>query len=1023
MAINLTDSLNAATTKGKLGDAKQVYLNGDTKNLQQTYEETNTHFDTLDNRSTQMENAIRDISVTGGASTANAVSYNNSTSKLEAITAQGAIDELAAKKFDKESILQESGDAKDKVMSQKATTTAIEDETTRAKAAEEAIIFDVSVYNNGAIFESLQALLSSSNLSTLIPTSVRHGGMVIRFIQGSKQSSDNKYVQYRLMSNEWNINTEEWAFCSNNVYIENSEFLKVETDRNGIILWGIKTDNSFYFGAGCPPQIKKYVQEHASEILAALETKVDKIEGKSLIDSMYASLQKSEDNPEWLHITTDSEETILEGHKNDGKCTKVINTPIETPTSITSCIDNPEWMEVKTDKDGSILEGIRKNGTKYIANLEGYSKGEVKQDYSSNMMYPIKDDTIGHIDGSYYVIPNIGKTNRRRFKLKYKWAKNLCVQNDSNIILNIKGKSGDYTFTLNQTAPSNTKLFPQVINTDIQPGRENVYNVDYPMAAMDSSLVIKKNGATISTINLDNIRFRNLTKYNPAMSIQYIKKPNDVLSDLLDLKLYITSSGNNICDALTIKKGSTILFTYQFDITKRFYDTYMDLKTGIESIKGYDFSVVFYDIERMSVADIIPTKADGLPFVSAYSKNLLNSGEILYGAFPAFIETQDKSIHDLQIVEFDGHLNVYLDEGQLLRVIEDEVSEISIHRGIISIVSTGQDDTDSSYSVPTIYEITGHGFANRPFGERWDTQNLNQQIGYFTHLKKRFESNGYVNISMKEAARHYTDGYPVPDKCFFIDLDDFPFITDTYKGVPTKTFDWNNEDGMRLMEIWKSTGIKLTFTQEFSRDQELWERLTYGEATNEVKVADVQAMLSLTTSNVATGYIVKTLDNNKEYVVIDSSKLGTMDAFSEIDEDRLCALLTNDEIIRVRNMMKNYDWNVNIHSFLGSALVGGYKSPGNMNFDEWKSAIRTTIKWYERMYENVPMRHNMSSTGQNSPYFERLYACYGIPITGCDSPGGNGEVPHEISDYPTFNKLTFGVYRPQGILYNDYDFE
>lgn len=800
------------------------------------------------------------------------------------------------------------------------------------------------------------------------------------------------------------------------VYVKNPEFVEVHSDAEDKVLYGVKANGDFYFGAGVPRQVQNEI-----------ERKVDKVEGKGLSTNDYTSedkeivdTQELVENPEFLQVITDNSNKILEGTTAEGK--KQINIPIDTPSATVEHIDNPEWMEVKTDKDGSILEGIRKNGKKYIADLEGYTKG-VQTSASSNKMYPIKDDTIGYVDGSYYVIPNIGKVNQRRFKLKYKWAKNLCIQNDSNVILNIKGKSGNYTFTLNQTAPSNTKLFPQVINTDIQPGRENIYNVDYPMAAMDSSLVIKKNNVTISTINLDNIRFRNLTKYNPAMSIQYIKKPDDILTDLLDLRLYITSSGNNICDNLTIKKGSTILFTYQFDVTKLFYDTYMDLKTSIESIEGYNFDVVFYDIERMTVADIVPTKTNGLPFVSAYSKNLLNNGEILYGAFPVFVETQDKSIHDLQIVEFDGHLNVYLDEGQLLRVTEDEVSEISIHRGIISIVSTGQDDTDSSYSIPTIYEITGHGFANRPFGGRWDTQNLNQQVGYFTHLKKRFEDNGYVNISMKEAARHYTDGYPVPDKCFFIDLDDFPYITDTYKGVPTKALDWDNEDGMRLMEIWKSTGIKLTFTQEFSRDQELWERLTYGEATNEVKVSDVQAMLSLTTSNVATGYIVKTLDNGKEYVVIDSSKLGTMDAFSEIDENRLCALLTNDEIIRIRNMMKNYDWNVNIHSLLCPASVGEYKAPGNMNFDEWKSAIRTTIKWYERMYENVPMRHNMSATGQNSPYFERLYACYGIPVTGCDSPSGNGEVPHQISDYPTFNKLTFSVYRPQGILYNDYDFE
>ena len=57
-----------------------------------------------------------------GASTAAAVTFDNAASGMTAVTAQGAIDELAAKKFDKASILQELGDAEDKVMSQKATS-------------------------------------------------------------------------------------------------------------------------------------------------------------------------------------------------------------------------------------------------------------------------------------------------------------------------------------------------------------------------------------------------------------------------------------------------------------------------------------------------------------------------------------------------------------------------------------------------------------------------------------------------------------------------------------------------------------------------------------------------------------------------------------------------------------------------------------------------------------------------------------------------------------------------------------
>lgn len=150
MSINLTDELLAKTKKGKIASAKQVFLEGDQENLQQIGEKTH-----------QLENAIKDIAVSGGASTANAVSYNNETSGMTSITAQGAIDELAkknkshdaeiakkansedvtsqmqteqsrvngelAKKFNSENITQKSGEAEDKVMSQKAVSTKLSD--------------------------------------------------------------------------------------------------------------------------------------------------------------------------------------------------------------------------------------------------------------------------------------------------------------------------------------------------------------------------------------------------------------------------------------------------------------------------------------------------------------------------------------------------------------------------------------------------------------------------------------------------------------------------------------------------------------------------------------------------------------------------------------------------------------------------------------------------------------------------------------------------------------------------------
>ena len=68
------------------------------------------------------------------------------------------------------------------------------------------VIYDVTANNADAKFASLSALLSSENLSTLIPIAVRCGGMSIRFVK----SSDNKYVQYRLMADTFSATENDW---------------------------------------------------------------------------------------------------------------------------------------------------------------------------------------------------------------------------------------------------------------------------------------------------------------------------------------------------------------------------------------------------------------------------------------------------------------------------------------------------------------------------------------------------------------------------------------------------------------------------------------------------------------------------------------------------------------------------------------------------------------------------------------------------------------------------------------------
>lgn len=128
-------------------------------------------------------------------------------------------------------IVQEPGDNENVVMSQKATT-----------ELEREVIYDVSAHNNGAVFESLQDLLSSSNLSTLIPTLVRCGGMSIRFIQDSVPNSDNKYVQFRYMLQYENTtaginafkNAANWQGIEEEAKFGSKNFVSSDGIKNGL---------------------------------------------------------------------------------------------------------------------------------------------------------------------------------------------------------------------------------------------------------------------------------------------------------------------------------------------------------------------------------------------------------------------------------------------------------------------------------------------------------------------------------------------------------------------------------------------------------------------------------------------------------------------------------------------------------------------------------------------------------------------------------------------------------------------
>lgn len=166
MSINLTDEIEVKTKKGKLGAAKQIFLEGDTQTVEKEIQDINSrHIDLsskheslsstvsehtkqiernqsqitanksaqdeknisldanmakLNTRDDQITELVKGVTATGGASVATAVTYDNTSSQLVSATVQGAVDELQGSKINKTSISQEFGDSEDKVVSQSA---------------------------------------------------------------------------------------------------------------------------------------------------------------------------------------------------------------------------------------------------------------------------------------------------------------------------------------------------------------------------------------------------------------------------------------------------------------------------------------------------------------------------------------------------------------------------------------------------------------------------------------------------------------------------------------------------------------------------------------------------------------------------------------------------------------------------------------------------------------------------------------------------------------------------------------
>ena len=165
-------------------------------------------------------------------------------------------------------------------------------------------------------------------------------------------------------------------------YEDNPEFVEVHTDADNKVLYGVKSDGDFHFGTGVPSQIQSELDKKPdlADLADLADSKVDKEEGKSLIDADYAASKSTIENPEYLEVTTDSEDKVLEGIKQDG--TKVVGGDLEVggDTKILGnmevsgvsykIVENPEYLAAWVDAKDKVIFGLKADGKTYIGDAD-----------------------------------------------------------------------------------------------------------------------------------------------------------------------------------------------------------------------------------------------------------------------------------------------------------------------------------------------------------------------------------------------------------------------------------------------------------------------------------------------------------------------------------------------------------------------------------------------------------------------------------------------------------------------------
>lgn len=234
-------------------------------------------------------------------------------------------------------------------------------------------------------------------------------------------------------------------------YETNEEWLRAYTDAEGKFLWGIRVDGSIDWSVGIPKPIQKALNEiiannetfqktltEAMEVYKATidekvaaidEKKVDKEEGKSLIEDEVKECFRVIENEEFIHAVIDSEGRLLFGiYKNSGK-------PYFPQNDMYHISQSEEFLWVILDAANHPLLGIQQDGTclaakaQWLDDIKAIKEALSSIDETLKTFQPKEDgkglinldvaDSFFYISNDEYIIAVVDAEDRILAGIKY----------------------------------------------------------------------------------------------------------------------------------------------------------------------------------------------------------------------------------------------------------------------------------------------------------------------------------------------------------------------------------------------------------------------------------------------------------------------------------------------------------------------------------------------------------------------------------------------------------------------------